>query len=95
MISIRAKIKLTDVRKTAFASGYRPLFNFLPSMKTTGQIILIDHELFYPKEEGIVLINFLNKEFLGNDFEIGKVFSFDEGTDKIIGTGVILEIMNM
>jgi len=41
MIQILAKIKLYEnERKTQFKSGYRPLFNFMPDMKTSGRITL-------------------------------------------------------
>ena len=75
MVKIRAYIKLYEKgRKTPFYSGYRPLFNFIEEMKTSGRIDLIDKELFFPGEEGEVEILFLNdgqlRSFiLGNDFE--------------------------
>jgi len=95
MIKVKAKIKLykSDVgRKTAFANGYRPLFNFIKEMKTSGQITLRDRVEFIPGDEGIVEIDFLNKEYLGIDFGRGKKFTFDEGI-KVLGDGEILEIV--
>jgi translation elongation factor EF-Tu-like GTPase len=53
MIRIKAVIKLyNDGRKTPFTSGYRPLFDFIEETKTSGQITLIDREVFYPGDEG-------------------------------------------
>jgi translation elongation factor EF-Tu-like GTPase len=79
MVKVKAIIKLYKKekgRKTPFVSGYRPLFRFIDKMKTSGQITLIEKEKFCPGDEGEVEIIFLNKEYLGNDFEIGKKFIF-------------------
>jgi translation elongation factor EF-Tu-like GTPase len=95
MIKIKAKIKLfkSDAgRRTPFTNGYRPLFNFITEMKTSGKITLKDRQEFLPGDEGIVEIEFLNKEYLGNDFEKGKKFTFDEGIE-ILGDGEVLEII--
>jgi len=95
MIKIKAKIKLfkSDVgRKTAFTSGYRPLFNFIKEMKTSGQITLKDRQEFAPGDEGIVEIDFLNEEYLGDGFTKGKKFTFDEGTG-ILGDGEVIDII--
>ncbi len=95
MIKIKAKIKLfkSDVgRRTAFTTGYRPLFNFIKEMKTSGQITLNDRQEFLPGDEGIVEIEFLSKEYLGDDFEKGRKFTFDEGIE-VLGDGEVLEII--
>ncbi len=97
MITIKAKIKLykgKNTRKTAFQTGYRPLFYFIPETKTSGQISLINQHEFFPGEEGIVKINFLHIEYLGNDFAVGKKFAFSEG-HEILGEGEVLEILNL
>ena len=92
MVKIRACIKLYESgRKTPFYSGYRPLFNFIDEMKTSGRIDLIDKEQFCPGEEGEVEILFLNRVYLGDDFDIGKTFFFGEG-DIPFGEGVVKEI---
>lgn len=95
MIKIEAKIivyKRDTGRKTPFKNGYRPLFNFLNNVKTSGQISLLDRDHFYPGDEAIVVVSFLNKEFLGSDFKKGKKFTFDEGA-QTIGEGEILRII--
>ncbi|WP_162418445.1 hypothetical protein [Cyclobacterium roseum] len=93
MVKIKAHIKLYENgRKTPFTSGYRPLFNFVKEMKTSGRIDLIDREQFCPGEEGEVEILFLNKVYLGNDFDIGKTFLFGEGTFTL-GEGTVEEIL--
>lgn len=93
MVKIRAYIKLYENgRKTPFYNGYRPLFNFIDEMKTSGRIDLIDREQFYPGEEGEVEIVFLNRNYLGRDFDIGKSFSFGE-SEIPLGEGVIKEIL--
>lgn len=93
MVKIRAHIKLYESgRKTPFNSGYKPLFNFIEEMKTSGRIDLIDKEQFYPGEEGDVEIIFLNRDYLGSDFDIGKTFLFGEGAVPL-GEGMVKEIL--
>lgn len=93
MVKIRAHIKLYENgRKTPFNSGYKPLFNFIEEMKTSGRIDLIDKEQFYPGEEGEVEIIFLNRDYLGSDFDIGKTFLFGEGAVPL-GEGMVKEIL--
>jgi len=94
MIKVKAKIKLfegSNKRQTPFANGYRPLFKFIEGTMTSGQISLINQEQFKPGEEGVVEIAFLNNEFLGDDFGIGKLFNFYESKEPL-GEGEILEI---
>ncbi|CAG5067306.1 hypothetical protein DYBT9623_00026 [Dyadobacter sp. CECT 9623] len=65
---IKAKIKLykgKNKRKTPFITGYRPLFQFLEGMKTSGQIRLLDQEFLLPGNEAVVEIYFLNTKYLG------------------------------
>ena len=95
MIRVKAYLSLfkNDMgRETPFISGYRPLFNFTPEMKVSGQITLLDRDKFYPGDEGVVLIFFLNDEYLGDNFQIGSKFTFCEGRD-IIGMGEVIEVM--
>lgn len=94
MIKVKARIKLfagEKKRQTPFTTGYRPMFKFIEETMTSGQIRLLDREEFNPGEEGVVEIAFLNKDFLGNDFEIGKSFNFYE-SEEPLGEGEILEI---
>lgn len=95
MIKIRAKIRLyagENKRQTPFISGYRPLFEFIGIMKTSGQINLINQEKFMPGEEGFVEIIFLNREYLGEDFRVGKSFKFYEGIEPL-GEGEVAEML--
>lgn len=93
MVKIKAHIKLfKNGRKTPFYSGYRPLFDFKGGMKTSGQIELIDVKSFFPGEDRDVIIVFLNKEYLGSDFGVGKKFVFGEGPNSL-GDGVVSEIL--
>ena len=93
MVKIKARIKLYENgRKTPFESGYRPLFSFIKETKTSGQINLIKAHQFYPGETGDVEISFVNKEYLGNDFRVGKTFLFGEG-NRPLGEGIVLEIL--
>ena len=93
MFIIKAKIKLfLGGRKTPFYSGYGPVFNFVPYMKKSGIIHLIDDEKFYPGQEGEVEITLLNREFLGEQFGIGTKFTFGEGREAL-GEGIVQEIL--
>ncbi len=97
MITIKAKIKLLKgegKRETPFVSGYRPLFELIKSTKTSGRIRLIGQENFKPGEEGIVEIDFLNKDLIGNDFRVGKKFAFFESNEEL-GIGEILKIISL
>jgi translation elongation factor EF-Tu-like GTPase len=94
MIKVKARIKLYKderCRKTPFVSGYRPLFNFIPEMKTSGQITLLDRKEFFPGDEGVVEIAFLHKELLGGNFGEGTKFTFGEGMEPL-GDGEIIEV---
>lgn len=93
MIKIKAIIKLyKDGRKTPFINGYRPAFNFIEDLKTSGQITLINKEAFYPGDEGLVEIAFLNKDYLGVNFSEGTKFTFGEGREPL-GEGEVIEIL--
>lgn len=94
MIKVRAYMKLyKSGRETPFFAGYRPLFRFIDETQTSGSIELIDRNEFCPGEEGEVFVYFLNKDFLGKDFSVGKKFEFGEG-NNILGEGIIKEILN-
>ncbi len=60
-------------------------------MKTSGQITLLNQTKFYPGEEGEVEIKFLHRKYLGEDFNIGKKFTFGEGITPL-GDGYIISI---
>lgn len=93
MVKIRAYIKLYEKgRTTPFYTGYRPLFSFVEEMKTSGRIDLINKTQFFPGEEGEVEILFLNRNYLGSDFDIGKAFLFGE-SEVPLGEGVVKEIL--
>lgn len=95
MLNVKAFIKLYQgnlYRKTPFASGYKPSFNFIDTMKKTGKITLLGKEKFIPGEEEVE-IAFLDEQYLGSDFGKGKHFTFSEGT-HILGEGKILEVNN-
>lgn len=95
MIRIKAIIRLyKNGRKTPFSNGYRPLFDFAECTKTSGQINLIDRDMFYPGDEGIVEIYFLKDLYLGNNFSEGVKFTFGEGREPL-GEGEIKEILKI
>jgi GTPase len=72
-------------------SGYRPLFDFLPTMKTSGQITLLDRTEFKPGEEGEVEIAFGHKQLLG-ELRVGTPFTFGEGS-TLVGEGEVQAIL--
>ncbi len=93
MIKVRARITLfkgVNKRQSPFSNGYRPLFRFVDSTLTSGQIKLINQDHFCPGEEGVVEVTFLNREFLGDDFGVGKSFNFSESNIPL-GEGEIIE----
>lgn len=92
MIKIKAKLYLykENGRKTGFKTGYRPLFDFGSSSKKSGQITLINQDIFDIGTKNDVYVEFLDYNFI-NDFKIGKKFYFDEGLN-LLGEGEILEI---
>ncbi|MBK8444620.1 MAG: hypothetical protein IPL35_14935 [Sphingobacteriales bacterium] len=93
MVKVKANIKLYKVAvKHLFQSGYRPMFNFIDEMKTSGKIDLIDRDEFCTGEEGQVNITFISRKYLGEDFETGKRFVFSEGVEPM-GEGIVEEIL--
>lgn len=94
MVKIHARIKLykgDKKRQTPFHSGYRPLFKFIEGTKTSGQINIIGRNQIKPGEEELVEITFLNEDFLGDEFKVGKQFNFYE-VNEPLGEGEIVEI---
>jgi len=95
IIKIVAKIKLyknETSRKSAFTNGYRPLFNFIPEMKTSGQITLINSQNFSPGDEDLVEIIFGSADYLGSSFGTGTKFTFGEGRHAL-GEGEVIKII--
>ena len=95
MVKVKARLKLYDgkeVRQTPFLTGYRPLFNFIPKTKASGHIILLDRNSFFPGDEAIVEIKFINSSCLGDSFQKGTKATFDEGRIAL-GEVEILEIL--
>ncbi len=95
MIKIKAKLKLykgKGKRKTPFLSGYRPLFGFSTETKTSGQINLLNQKEIKPGEDEIVEIVFLNREYLGYNFGVGKTARFFEGEEPL-GEVEIIELL--
>lgn len=94
MIKAKAEILLyKDGRKTPFSSGYRPAFDFIANMKTSGKIELIECSLLYPGERAEVFLYFLTDKYLGEDFGKDKKFTFGEGGPPL-GEGIITEIIS-
>ena len=91
MIRIKAVIKLyNDGRKTPFTSGYRPLFDFIEETKTSGQITLIDREVFYPGDEGIVEIAFLHRRALVKNIANGVTGTDDQVEENMVNLAMDL-----
>ncbi|WP_157572147.1 hypothetical protein [Hydrogenophaga taeniospiralis] len=63
MKKILARLKLysgANKRKTAFVTGYRPLFDIEGYGFTSGMIALLDRKEFMPGDEGVVEVKFLD-----------------------------------
>lgn len=94
MIKIKAEITVFGNgigRIHPFINRYRPHFDFGKGL-TSGQIILLDREEFFPGEKGIVEIDFLFRNFLDGNLNAGSKFIFSEG-NTIVGEGIVLEIL--
>ena len=92
--TVRATIRFyagVGNRQAPFTSGYGPVFDFVPDMKTSGAITLLDRPAFYPEQEGSVEIAFLNQAYLRH-LDVGASFTFGEGRASL-GEGVITEIL--
>lgn len=96
MIRILAEIELfKSGRKSPIITGYRPAFKGLNNTTLiSGKIILIDKDIFFSGERGIVEINFLDGSVSDEHLIVGKEFTFGEGTPVAIGDGVIAQILN-
>ena len=94
MITVLAKIKLyKEGRKMPFFNGYRPVFNFVDEVRTSGRIDLLDRKQFAPGDVANVQIVFLHREFLGDHFDQGAKFVFGE-SPIAMGEGEILKIIS-
>ena len=96
MVRIRATIRLYEgagYRQSSFSSGYRPLFNFIPEMKTSGHIILLDRLECAPGEEARVGVTFLSGAFLGQ-LCVGTRFTFGEGREPL-GEGEVTQLLEL
>ena len=81
-------------RKTPAFSGYRPGVKFAFSeMQTSGQQIFIGKDRVYPGDKVTAEIAILATAYFAGLLELGMPFDFREGS-TIMGTGVILEILN-
>lgn len=96
MIKVKATISLfkgAGKRTMPITCGYRPLFEFLSTSRTSGSIQLIDCPTLAPGEEANAEITFLNQIFLGSDFTVGRKAYFYE-TEEPLGEILILEILD-
>ncbi|MCW5957360.1 MAG: hypothetical protein KIT61_12305 [Pyrinomonadaceae bacterium] len=94
MIKIEATLRLGHVRKAPIHTGYRPGFKFLDETMTSGQITLLDREELVPGGTAIVEVQFLSKEFLGDDLSPGRIITFGEGPIAL-GEIEIIDVMEI
>jgi translation elongation factor EF-Tu-like GTPase len=92
LFKIEADIKINKQggRTWPIITGYRPGFNFIDKMQTSGAINLLSKEYLHPGEEGIVEVSFISNELLG-DITPGVRFKFYEGPIEI-GSGKVLKV---
>jgi len=82
-------------RKHPAISGYRPIIKFEFSEKyTSGQQKFIDKEVVNPGETVLAEITITSPQFFGRCLAEGMTFIFCESPKNIIGTGIIIEILN-
>ncbi len=94
LFKIEAEIEINKKgggRTWPIKTGYRPGFNFLDKMQTSGSIYLINREDLKPGEKGIVEVSFISNELLGA-IQIGTEFKFYEGPVEI-GNGKVLKVI--
>jgi translation elongation factor EF-Tu-like GTPase len=81
-------------RKTPAFSGYRPQIKFpFSEMVTSGQQTFLDKDIVYPGETVKASIRIISIDFFENSLKEDMQFEFREGSN-IIGTGVVIEIIN-
>ncbi|NUY80490.1 hypothetical protein HUK80_06250 [Flavobacterium sp. MAH-1] len=81
-------------RKTAAMSGYRPAIKFpFSEMLTSGGQYFPDVEKVYPGDTVKAEIRILGVDYFKNQLYENLEFEFYEGP-TLIGTGIILEILN-
>lgn len=96
LIQVLSKIELFSgdkMRKTAFVSGYRPLFDFLgANIKISGSIDLINGDEFKPGNKDIVRLTYLRGIINDTYINVGSVFTFSERANAFCN-GEIIEIL--
>jgi len=81
-------------RKTPAFSGYRPQIKFeFTEMQTSGEQTFLNKEIVYPGDTVKASIKILSIDYFSHKLSEGLTFEFREGS-RIIGTGVIIEIIN-
>ncbi|HSZ34975.1 MAG TPA: hypothetical protein VK772_16780 [Puia sp.] len=90
------KYKTTEEggRKSPAYSGYRPQVKFhFTEMHTSGRQTFIDREIVYPGETVRAYIKITSPHLFERLLSEGLEYEFREG-DTIIGTGIIITILN-
>lgn len=88
-------------RRNPIFSGYRPPLNFgsrWPSgepMLNDGIVLLDDREQVLPGEECDVRIRLLRPEIVTVEIEPGLQFDVTEGARKLVGHGVVTELLSI
>jgi hypothetical protein len=83
MLKIKVKLSfLSDDRKNAITSGYRPAFKFGDEY-LTGSIELLEKKALHQGEKSLAEIFIIQDFLIKNNLEIGQVVSFYEPPYKI------------
>ncbi|MDR6781626.1 translation elongation factor EF-Tu-like GTPase [Pedobacter africanus] len=90
-IEAEIKIKAEGGRTWPIKTGYRPGFNFVDKMQTSGSINLLNNDDLKPGDKGTVEIKFFSNELLG-EIQPGTLFKFYEGPVEI-GSGIVLKVI--
>lgn len=93
VFKIEAEIKINTERGRTWPirTGYRPGFKFINDMQTSGSICLLNSNELNPGEKGLVEVNFISNELLG-EIQIGTEFKFYEGPVEI-GDGKVTKVI--
>ena len=91
---LKYRTHLEDGRKDYALSGYRPDIKFsFSEMRTCGVQTFVGQEKVFPGESVTANIKITATEFFKGQLYENLEFDFSEGLN-IIGTGIILEIIN-
>lgn len=79
-------------RKRAVYDHYRPSFSFSTTNHVSGEITFVGRHELQPGETAAIEVKLLSSRYVPAKLKSGDPFTIVEG-DKVVGTGVIREIL--